>query len=107
MLILFFLAVGLGLGCGVAIATLIYLRRRHQVVNSLVQLEQLVGRVGTVAMPFDCHSQGKVQVDINGAALNLRAFTDEIYEFKRGDRVVVMATKGDRVWVVSEQAFRA
>ncbi|PZD71483.1 hypothetical protein C1752_06374 [Acaryochloris thomasi RCC1774] len=106
MVVLICFSIGVGVGCGVAIATLIWLRRRDQVIDSLIQLEQLVGHAGTVEMPFDHHSQGKVRVDINGSALNLRAFTDDVQGFKLGDRVVVMATQGDRVWVVSEQTFK-
>ncbi|MGB7415219.1 MAG: hypothetical protein WA902_13525 [Thermosynechococcaceae cyanobacterium] len=106
MLVIVCLSIGVGAGCGAVIVGLIWLRRRHQIIDSLVPLERLVGMSGVVELPFTPHSQGKVRVNLNDSVLNLRALTDEQNGFELGDRIVVMATQGDRVWVVSEQAFR-
>jgi hypothetical protein len=107
MLVIVCLAIGVGIGCGAAIVALIWLRRRHQIVDSLVPLDRLVGMSGVVELPFNHHSQGKVRVNLKDCVLNLRALTDESQGFELGDRIVVMAAQGDQVWVVSEQTFRA
>jgi hypothetical protein len=106
MIAIICIAVGIGLIFGAIIVGAIWLRRRHQVVDSLIPLEQLIGFLGVVEVPFDCRSQGKVRVDASNSILHLRALTDENTGFAAGDRVVVIATQADRVWVVSEQTFK-
>jgi membrane protein implicated in regulation of membrane protease activity len=106
MLVMVCFAIGVGVGCGAVIVAIIWLRRRHQIINSLTPLDRLVGMSGVVEIPFNHHSQGKVRVHLNDSVLNVRALTDEPKGFELGDRIVVMATQGNYVWVVSEQTFR-
>jgi hypothetical protein len=106
MIVIICLSVGVGLIFGAIIVGIIWLRRRHQVIDSLIPLEQLIGFSGIVEVPFDCHSQGKVCINASDSILHLRALTDEHHRFAAGDRIVVIATQADRVWVVSEQVFK-
>ncbi|MGH8002781.1 MAG: NfeD family protein [Brasilonema sp.] len=94
-----------GLFCGVLVVWLIYLQRRRQVVDSFVRTNHVVGRFGTVEIPFDHRSQGKVRVNVKGSLVDFVAFTDEPKEFSKGDRVLVMDIKGNKVWVVSESSL--
>lgn len=106
MLLLIGLAIGVGIGCGLAIVCLISWQRSDLAINSLVNLERIVGQTGIVETPFDSLKQGKIHVDYHGMILKLRTFTDDQQGFVPGDRVVVMAAKGNHIWVVSEQSFR-
>lgn len=99
------ISVVVGLVVGVVVVWLIYIQRRRQVVDSLVRTKHLVGRSGTVEIPFDAHTQGKVRVNVKGSLVDFMAFTDEPREFSPGDRVFVVGMKGNKVWVVSEDAI--
>lgn len=99
------ISVAVGLVVGVVVVWLIYIQRRRQVVDSLVRTKHLVGRSGTVEIPFDSHTQGKVRLNVKGSLVDFMAFTDETKEFNQGDRVFVVGMKGNKVWVVSEDAI--
>jgi membrane protein implicated in regulation of membrane protease activity len=102
ILIVACISVAVGIVFGVLVVWLIYIQRRRQVVDSLVRTNHVVGRSGTVEIPFDSSTQGKVRVNVKGSLVDFVAFTDESREFSTGDRVFVVATKGNKVWVVSE-----
>ena len=96
------ITVAIGLLGGSLIVLLIQLRRRRQIVDSLISTQNLVGLIGTVEIPFDRSSRGKVRVMVKGAIIELSAITDEARTFAPGDRVLITDSKGNRVWVVSE-----
>lgn len=98
-------SIGIGIVLGVLVVWLIYIQRRRQVVDSLVRSNYVVGRSGTVEIPFNSTTQGKVRVNVKGSLVDFTAFTDESREFSRGDRVFIVGMKGNKVWVVSEEAF--
>ena len=102
ILIIACISVAVGLICGVLVVWLIYIQRRHREVDSLVRTNHVVGRFGTVEIPFDCSSQGKVRVNVKGSLIDFIAFTDDNQEFSTSDRVLVVGMKGNKVWVVSE-----
>lgn len=94
------LATGMGLFCGMAIAValrLLYQRR----VDSLARTTDLVGLTGTVELPFDPNSRGKVRLQVKGTIVDFMAYTDEKTTFQLGDRVLVVGTDQNRLWVVS------
>lgn len=99
------ISVVVGILCGVLVVWLIYIQRRHQVVDSLVRTNHVVGRSGTVEIPFNRNSQGKVRVNVKGSLVDFVAFTDEPREFTQGDRVFVVGMKRNKVWVVSEDSL--
>jgi membrane protein implicated in regulation of membrane protease activity len=59
-----------------------------------------IGSYGTVEIPLNHNSPGKIRVNIKGSLVDFVALTDENQEFFPGDRVVVVRMKGNRVWVV-------
>jgi membrane protein implicated in regulation of membrane protease activity len=99
------IAVIVGLVCGALVVLLIYLQRRRQIVDSLVRSDNVIGRLGTVEIPFNHSSPGKVRVEVKGSLVEFVAFVDQKQEFSRGDRVVVVAMKGNKVWVVAENSL--
>ncbi len=101
ILIITGIVVALGILTGALIVGLIYLKRRRQVVDSLVRINNIVGCFGTVEVPFNHNSPGKVRVNLKGSLVDFVAFTNETQQFNQGDRVVIVATKGNKVWVVS------
>lgn len=98
------ISIVVGVFCGIVIVVLLQLGRRRQVVDSLVQPNNVVGLFGTVEIPFDRKSKGKVRVNVKGSMVDFSAFTDESKEFIKGDRVFVVAMNGNKVWVVSEDS---
>lgn len=105
ILIVICISVAVGVLCGVLVVWLIYIQRRHQVVDSLVRANHVVGRSGTVEIPFDSSTQGKVRINVKGSLVDFVAFTDESREFSTGDRVLVVGMKRNKVWVVSEDSL--
>lgn len=101
ILIIAGIAVFVGIFGGVLIVGLISLQRRRQVVDSLVRSDNIIGCFGTVEIPLNHNSPGKVRVNLKGSLVDFVAFTDETQQLHQGDRVVVVGMKGNKVWVVS------
>lgn len=99
-LIVLFLSVLMGLACGALVAGSLRLLRRRK-SDSLVRSADLVGSTGTVELPFDKASRGKVRLRVKGNLIDSIAYTDENRAFQRGDRVLVVSTEQNRLWVVS------
>lgn len=91
----------LGIIVGALIVALIYLRRRKQIVDSLIRINNVVGCFATVEVPLKLNSPGKVRVRLKGSVVDFVAITDEIHEFSQGDSVVIVRIEGNKVWVVS------
>ena len=93
-------SVMMGLACGALVAGSLRALRRQK-SDSLVRSDELVGLTGTVELPFNKHSRGKVRLQIKGSLIDSIAYTDDGKEFKPGDRVLVISTEQNRLWVVS------
>jgi predicted ribosome-associated RNA-binding protein Tma20 len=106
MIYLFLISITLGIAVGTAIVILIQIQRRAEVINSMGSLENAVGLWGTVEVPFDLHSRGKVRVVIKGSTLDLLAITDAPGDRNLGDRVFVIAAKENRILVVPEDQMQ-
>ncbi|HAX88197.1 MAG TPA: NfeD-like protein [Cyanobacteria bacterium UBA11370] len=104
ILIITFISIAVGIIGGILIVLLVQLWRRRMVVDSLVSPNNLVGLFGTVEVPFDSTSKGKVRVEVKGSVVDFTAFTDEARVFAKGDRIFVVAMKGNKVWVISENS---
>lgn len=104
VLVVILLSIGMGLVCGTAMSGLL-LYLRQQKADSLISHDDLVGLAGTVEIPFDAHTRGKVRLKVKGSLLEVVAFTDGGNAFQPGEQVVVVGTQENRVWVVSSDAF--
>ena len=97
------LAIGMGLVCGGFVSgSLRWLQRRH--TDSLVRTNDLVGLSGTVVLPLDQTQSGKVQVSVKGSLLEMIARTDDVNRLQVGDRVLVVGTEHNRLWVVRAES---
>jgi membrane protein implicated in regulation of membrane protease activity len=95
------IAIGMGLLMGGLASSLMQgLRRRR--VNSLVQTQDWVGAKGTVELPFDANSRGKVRLQLRGSLVDVTAFTNDPAPLNIGDTIVVIGSENNRVWVVSD-----
>lgn len=92
-------AILMGIICGSLVAGSLRLLRSRQ-VDSLVRTTDLVGMMGTVELPFDQNSRGKVRLLVKGSMIDLMASTDDGKALQAGDRVLVVGTEQNRVWVV-------
>lgn len=99
------IALVIGMLGGSLIVLLIQMRRRRQVVDSLISAQNLIGLTGTVEVPFDHNSRGKVRLRVKGSIVELSAVTDEAQAFAQGDQVFVTEIRGNRVSVVSTTAL--
>ena len=99
------ISITIGIFIGALIVWFIYFWRRRQIVDSLIKAEDIVGLYGTVEIPFDNDSKGKIRVNIKGSMVDLIAITDESREFNPGDRVFIIQMKQNKVLVVSEDSI--
>ncbi len=99
-LVVLLVSLAVGLLCGGTLATALRSLKGRQ-VNSLVRNEDFAGLMGTVELPFDADSKGKVLLEVGGSTLHLVAQTDEKRDFKPGDAVLVVGRTNNRLWVVS------
>lgn len=74
--------------------------------NSITRTDDLVGVIGTVEIPFDQNSRGKVQLSVKGSTVGYSAMTEQETEFQSGDRVLVVSWQDNRVWVVSADSLK-
>lgn len=100
-------SVAIGLFIGALIVWLIYFWRRRQIVDSMMRPEDIIGIYGTVEIPFDANSKGKVRVDIKGSMVDFIARSEETRIFNRGDRVFILQMKGNKVWVIGEESVQS
>ncbi|MGK7889253.1 MAG: NfeD family protein [Leptolyngbyaceae cyanobacterium] len=104
-LVIFAIALFMGLILGTAIAST-FLALYYRQVNSLVQSTDLVGLMGIVEIPFDAQTRGKVRVEVKGTVADFVARTDEQdHGFEVGDRVLIVGSDNNRLWVVSAQSL--
>ncbi|MDX2228667.1 MAG: NfeD family protein [Leptolyngbyaceae cyanobacterium bins.349] len=96
------IAVSMGILCGSLVAGSLRTLQRRQ-VDSLVRSPDLVGLTGTVEVPFDQTRRGKVRLLVKGTMLDMIASTDAVKVLQPGDRVLVVGTEQNRLWVVPEQ----
>lgn len=95
----------IGLVCGGLIVFLLFAVRKKILANSLTHTRTLVGHIGTVQMPFDHDTKGKVRVSVENSTKELIAFTDYPHTFNQGDQVVIVQIKDTRAWVVPGNIF--
>lgn len=99
------ISLAVGVFCGAAVVWIFDILRSQQ-ANSMVQSDDLIGLGGTVEIPFDRDSRGKVRLSVKGCTFDMGAMTEESREFSPGDRVLVVGMEKNRVWVVSEDALK-
>ncbi len=92
----------MGVFCGLG-AALVLRSLGQQSVSSLVRPEDLTGQIGTVEIPFNVHSRGKVYLRLSGSTVSFLAMTQEEREFQRGDSVLVVGLERDKLWVASAE----
>ena len=93
------ISIAIGVFVGALIVWFIYFWRRREIIDSLMKPEDLVGLYGTVELPFDAGSRGKVRVDVRGSMVDLSALTDDEQGFQVGDRVLIIQMTANKVWV--------
>lgn len=98
------LMIALAMGCtlGGSLATTLRVLRRRR-VDSLVRTEDFAGLLGIVELPFDANSKGKVCLEVRGSTLHMIAYTDDQTSFVPGDKVLVVGTENNRLWVVKTE----
>jgi membrane protein implicated in regulation of membrane protease activity len=98
------IAVVMGLLCGTA--AVVVLRSINDTgANSLTRPEELTGQIGTVEIPFDANSRGKVRLSIRGSTVAFFAFTQEDRTFRQGESVLVVGLEHNKLWVASTDAL--
>jgi membrane protein implicated in regulation of membrane protease activity len=99
LLIITGISIAVGIAIGILIVWSIYVWRQKKIVDSLMKPEDLIGLCGTVELPFDADSKGKVRVEVKGSMVDLVALTDDQQGFILGDRVLIIQMQGNRIWV--------
>lgn len=97
----------MGLICGTAAAVVLRsvgmaLRSQgKEGISSMVTPSDLVGQIGTVEIPFDTNSRGKVRLSLKGSTLGFSALTTENRSFQPGEKVLVIGMEQNKLWIVS------
>ncbi|NCJ07052.1 NfeD-like protein [Synechococcales cyanobacterium C] len=98
------LAIIMGLFLGILAAAVLRALGQRQ-VDSLLHDDELLGAMGTVEIPFDAQSRGKVRLAVKGATLDMIAFTRDPAPLNVGDRVLVVDLARGGVWVIAETTY--
>ena len=99
------LSIAGGAIAGLFVVLLIVIRRRKQVVNSLIALEDCIGLPALVEVPFDENTSGKVNIQLDNQTLACFAYSSHAHRYLAGDEVVIVGIKGKKVWVIPAQEF--
>ena len=93
------ISIAVGIFVGALIVWFIYFWRRREIIDSLMKPEDLVGLCGTVELPFDADSKGKIRVEVRGSMVDLIALSDDPTGFEIGDRILIIQMQRGKVWV--------
>jgi hypothetical protein len=98
------LSLALALGMGVAMgggmsAVLRFLYSRR--VDSLVNIQDVVGRVGIIEIPFNSSSRGRVRFKVKGVVVDYTAFTEDAGELTIGQSVLAVKYESNQLWVTA------
>ncbi|MEM1425797.1 MAG: NfeD-like protein [Cyanobacteria bacterium P01_H01_bin.130] len=101
------IAIAIGIFCGgTTVGILGWLKTQEQ-ANSLLGVDDWIGACGTVEIPFNQDSRGKVKLEVKGTQVRIQALTSEDKAFEVGDRVIVIRVENNRAWIVAEESVRA
>lgn len=103
LLIIALIAIAAGICFGIVFVLVLQIKRRNITINSSIRTGQLVGAIGTVQIPFDRNSKGKVRVGIKGSLVDFIALTNSPDKLKSGERVLIVDIQENKVWVVPEK----
>ena len=106
ILVIAAISITVGIFVGALIVWFIYFWRRRQIVDSLIKSEDIVGLYGTVEIPFDANTKGKIRVNIKGSMVDLIAISEDFREFNPGDRVFIIQMQKNKALVVSEDSIK-
>lgn len=98
------ISLAIGLFCGTAMASAMHALQRRK-VDSMVRSSDLIGLSGTVEIPFDKNSKGKVRLNVKGSLVDFVAFTEEAKDFARGEKAFIVGMEKNKIWVVSEDSL--
>jgi membrane protein implicated in regulation of membrane protease activity len=104
ILIIAGISIAIGIFSGALIVWFIYFWRRREIVDSSIKAEDFIGIYGTVEIPFDRNSKGKIRVNLKNSMLDVVALTEESRQFNPGDRVFIIQTQGNKVLVIGQES---
>jgi membrane protein implicated in regulation of membrane protease activity len=94
------ITIAVGIALGIAFVLLLQIQRRNTTINSSIRTEQLVGTIGTVQVPFDRHSKGKIRVGVKGSLVDFTAMTNSPDKLETGTQVLIIEVQQNKAWVV-------
>ncbi len=87
---------------GIIFLILLAIKRRNTQINSLTNSKELIGLTGIVEIPFNQNSKGKIKVNAQGGIIYLVAVTHLNYEFKPGEKVLIIEFINNKTSVIPE-----
>ncbi len=87
---------------GIIFLILLAIKRRNTQINSLTNSKELIGSTGIVEIPFNQNSKGKIKVNSQGRIIYLVAVTHLEYEFKPGEKVLIIEFINNKTSVIPE-----
>lgn len=86
----------------IGLFVVIFIKLFFPPANTVLNLEELIGHVATVTVPFDSQTRGKVTLNFQGSVLDFVAYTESKSILKTGDKVIVIAHQTDGLWVTKQ-----
>lgn len=84
---------------GIAFIALLLILRKYIFGNSIIHLNNSIGRIATVQIPFDYNTKGKIRVRLNKSIKELLALTYYPHKFRKGDKVLIIEVDSLCAWV--------
>lgn len=102
ILVIIMISISIGSLGGGLLVSMIYLWRRYRAVDSLIDLEDLIGMSAIVDLPFDAEGKGKIQVKLDNTVLYLSAFNIEKKQLRIGQKVMILQIEDNKIWVIKD-----
>lgn len=81
-------------------------RGKKHTANSLLDSHKFVGLLGTVKVPFNNQTKGKIRVNFQGSIVDLMARSNFDKQFLIGDEVFVIESQNNEVWVIPKESLK-
>jgi hypothetical protein len=95
------LAIGMGVALGSSMAAVLkFLYNRR--TDSLMQMQDVIGQMGNVEIPFNSSSRGRVRFKMRGVVVDYTAYTNDSDELVLGQPVLAVKYEQSKVWVTGQ-----
>ncbi|NJN23645.1 MAG: hypothetical protein HC810_03625 [Acaryochloridaceae cyanobacterium RL_2_7] len=78
---------------------------RYRIPTGMDQPDDYIGLVGSVEIPIDQKTRGKIRVQFRDGSRELLARTSDEVSLNVGDRIMIVGMEDNHAWVVAESSL--